>query len=591
MASITLPQRKIPIIATVAISYFVLALGAIWLTRLSNNVALLWLANAPLIVAFCTRPRREHLALALSCMAASWSATTAISPYAPIAAMFMVLNVAEAWLTFALLRRFGHGRRPLTSFASIAPFVAAAGLLAPGIVGAFTATGLWLFQGAAPGFTYLNWLVGHGLGAVIGMPVALLLLGDRQYREGLNRERVGLFLLVTGAMVGVVVATFYQDRLSLLFLPILPIVVATTLFRFAGAAVAVFATAVIGALFTLAGHGPVHLVQGSDAFQLQFFQFYLGTVFLTALPFATMMAENRRLTETLAASEARHRLITEHASDAMMALDPDGTVRFASPSVLEVTGFVPSALVGEDALTLVAPEDRARVAAVHRAALANPDSSHRIDYRGVTPGGTGRWFETTTRAVSGPDGAIATVVNVVRDLSQYKAREADLERQASTDPMTGLLNRRAFQGRLAGLVRSDRGTSGVLALLDLDHFKAVNDRWGHPAGDAALLAFSDVLRDCVRAQDVISRLGGEEFAILFPDLHPAAASAACERVRSAVAAMSVVTPAGAFSITVSIGIALIAPDASPEAILRQADAALYRAKAAGRNRVTVAAAV
>ncbi|WP_343518620.1 diguanylate cyclase [Sphingomonas sp.] len=589
MVQLARTGRSSLVLGGVGFAYFLLALAAISFTRLSDNVALLWLANAMLLAALCTRPSREHRQLLLVAALGSCAATMVVSPFSPLAPIFVLANISEALLAWMLLRYLGNARRVFLRLRSIPAFVLAAGIVAPAASGSIASITLWLARGADPGFTWTNWMIGHGLGMLIGTPVALLVLGGRAYREALTRRLdVPNFLLVMAGTIAVASATFSQSTLPLLFLPILPAIIATAMFRFAGAALSVFAIAVIGGLFTIAGQGPIELVAGSMATHLQFFQFYLGVVFLIALPFATLMAENRRLADAVAASEARYRMIADHASDAMLTLDPWGTIRFASPSVRELTGFEPLALIGRNALSLIAEDDRERVRAVHLAAIAAPDSAHRVEYRGIVAGGATRWFETTARAVAKENGRIASIVSVVRDLSQQKAREADLERQAATDPMTGVLNRRAFQKRLAEIPPRDFGHVGSLAVLDLDHFKQVNDRLGHAAGDAALLSFADVMRANLRGEDVIARLGGEEFAILFPTLSASAALAACERLRHALETTEIVTAPGSFRITVSIGLAPMHAGVPADELLQRADAALYRAKAAGRNRTVLA---
>ena len=581
--------RSTLIAGGVGVAYFVLALAAISFTRLSDNVALLWLANAPLLAALCTRPAREHRQLLLVTAVASGLATTVISPFSPLAPIFILTNIGEVVLGWYLLRYLGQARGIFLRLRSIPAFVLSAGFIAPAASGSIAGITLWLAHGTEPAFTWTNWMIGHGLGILIGTPVALLVLGGRAYWEGLAHrvDVIRLILVMTGT-IAVVAATFAQSRLPLLFLPILPAIIATAMFRFAGAALSVFAITAIGAVFTMAGYGPVELVIGSQALHLQFFQFYLGIVFLIVLPFATLMAENRRLADAVAASEARYRMIADHASDAMLTLDPWGTIRFASPSVRELTGFEPLALIGRNALSLVAQEDRDHVRTVHQAAIATPDSAHRVEYRGLTATGTTRWFETTARAVAKEDGRVASIVSVVRDLSQYKAREADLERQATTDPMTGVLNRRAFERRLSENASREFGHVGTLAVLDLDHFKGVNDRLGHAAGDAALLSFADLMRANLRSEDAIARLGGEEFAILFPTLSAPAALATCERLRRALERTDIAAAEGNFRVTVSIGLAPMQTGIPADELMRRADAALYRAKSAGRNRTVLA---
>jgi diguanylate cyclase (GGDEF)-like protein len=159
---------------------------------------------------------------------------------------------------------------------------------------------------------------------------------------------------------------------------------------------------------------------------------------------------------------------------------------------------------------------------------------------------------------------------------------------ATTDPLTGVLNRRGFTEATARVLRqSARGAVPVSALaFDLDHFKSINDRFGHGAGDAVLRQFAAVMRKNMRTDDVIGRLGGEEFiAVLSSTLADAAAAA--ERVRTAFAAETVSCDGTLIATTVSAGVACGSPAAPLAALLARADETLYRAKTNGRNRVEV----
>lgn len=585
-----LSQSNFLVVAAVALAYFLCAVGAIAFTRLSGHVALLWLASALLVGALLTRPATERPLHVASCFAASVAATLAVSPYAPLAPVFGVANIVEALIAWALLRGFGVDARMFLSLPALAVFVATAGVVAPLASGVIPAITLALYQGADPWAVWLSWAIGHGLGALIGTPIALLALAGATYRDRFSGPAalprfVGIALLVSG----VTGLCFSQSHLPLLFVPVLPLIAATMAFRVAGATLGVFLIALIGAAFTVAGMGPLELIDGSDAFQLQFFQFYLAVLFLIAVPFATMIAQNQRLAASVALSEARYRLISEHVSDVVLTLDPKGAVQFASPSMREVTGHAPEAIIGKSPAELVHEVDRERVREAYRHVIAEPERVHRFEFRGHTATGGIRWFETTARAVRDTDQAVLSVVTVVREVSQRKAREADLLRQANTDPMTGVLNRRAFQDRIDQFRNDTPDRPGTLALFDLDHFKRINDGYGHDAGDAALLHFADVLRANLRIEDVIGRLGGEEFAVLFPGLSTTAAMAACERVRSSLQDARIHAGEAIFTITVSAGVAPIRPDLSSDEVFRIADAALYRAKSRGRNRSELAA--
>jgi diguanylate cyclase (GGDEF)-like protein len=160
---------------------------------------------------------------------------------------------------------------------------------------------------------------------------------------------------------------------------------------------------------------------------------------------------------------------------------------------------------------------------------------------------------------------------------------------AHVDPLTGLLNRRGLQALLRQRLDETRGpvrTPVAVLMLDLDHFKAVNDRYGHAAGDAVLRIFSAALERTVRGGDLTARVGGEEFAVFLVDASPEAARELAERLRLRVAELALGSIRPGLRVTVSIGIATgLMPGAPVQVLMDDADAALYAAKAAGRNRV------
>ncbi len=169
-------------------------------------------------------------------------------------------------------------------------------------------------------------------------------------------------------------------------------------------------------------------------------------------------------------------------------------------------------------------------------------------------------------------------------------REAEQRSFALSDPLTGLLNRRAFGDFAQRMARRRAGLRDPVAILvlDLDHFKQVNDRYGHDVGDRMLKAFAESAEDSVRPTDLLFRMGGEEFCFVLPATRLDDAIAVAERIRSAFEGVAVETPVGPASTTVSIGIAATSFAVDVETLLAAADAAVYEAKARGRNRVVVA---
>jgi len=182
-------------------------------------------------------------------------------------------------------------------------------------------------------------------------------------------------------------------------------------------------------------------------------------------------------------------------------------------------------------------------------------------------------------------------------LVQASARISALEqtlsqarRDALTDPLTGLGNRRAFDEALRGAVAAPEGGDLSLLLLDIDHFKSINDFHGHQAGDQALRLIGQTIASMVRCTDLAARWGGEEFAVLLPGTGRAGALSLAETLRSGIAGRRLSLGGGQpVAVTVSIGAASFTPGDTPAAWLARADVALYLAKQAGRDRATFCA--
>jgi diguanylate cyclase (GGDEF)-like protein/PAS domain S-box-containing protein len=200
---------------------------------------------------------------------------------------------------------------------------------------------------------------------------------------------------------------------------------------------------------------------------------------------------------------------------------------------------------------------------------------------------TGRelWAELSLRSMM-LDGEACFLVGV-RDVSDQKALEERLRELATTDGLTGIHNRRHFfelaEAEVARVERYGGGLSA--AMIDVDHFKRLNDEHGHAVGDEALRTLASAARRVLRRVDILARYGGEEFVVLFPETDLVSASRVVERLRAAVAAEPI--PGTAARITVSAGAVAWRAGEQLDATLRRADAALYRAKAEGRNRVVV----
>ena len=301
----------------------------------------------------------------------------------------------------------------------------------------------------------------------------------------------------------------------------------------------------------------------------------------------------KRLEEQLRLSEERLAGIIELAQDAILTTDGNLNITLFNPAAERLFGYRSDEIVGRP-LWLLLPE---RVRAVHDQRIAefaeSPVQTRAMTDRGEVTGVTfgGREFpaEVSIAKLHHPNGTLYTAV--VRDISERRRAEAELRRMATTDPLTGLWNRRRFlelaEGELSRLRRYGRPVS--VLMLDIDHFKAINDTHGHAAGDEALCRLAEWCQGELRETDHLGRLGGEEFAIVLPETGLAEAVEVAERLRLRLSGLPMRMGDADLRMTVSIGVADCREgDGSIDRALGRADRALYAAKGRGRNRVVAA---
>ena len=286
---------------------------------------------------------------------------------------------------------------------------------------------------------------------------------------------------------------------------------------------------------------------------------------------------------------AQRRLLSaavEASNDLVLITDPSFRIEYVNQAFVNVTGYEPDEVLGRHPDFLQGRKTPGnaldRLRATMRAGRAV--RAELVNYR---KDGTPFWIDLSVVPVTGSDGLAEHWVSVGRDVSERKQAEQEITRLAMEDYLTGLPNRRAAEARLQlEWNRARRMRSPfALALLDIDHFKRVNDQFGHEVGDRTLRHVAQVVNTTLRGGDWVARWGGEEFLICFHGLDASGALAAGERMRKHVKASA---PAGGTepAVTVSLGISVYRPALeSPAKMLAEADGLLYEAKQAGRDRV------
>ncbi|MFI5888531.1 diguanylate cyclase domain-containing protein [Actinoplanes sp. NPDC051513] len=292
----------------------------------------------------------------------------------------------------------------------------------------------------------------------------------------------------------------------------------------------------------------------------------IGVTAVSILGYRTMVQRRR--------NDERFQALFQHAPDLVSVLDADGKIAYSSPSAGAVLGFGSGALVGTSVFDIVHPDDRPYMVHHFSQLMAERDAVMRLQCRIRPASGDYRWFEfTASNQMHNP--ALNGVVINARDVSDTRAFQERLAHEAAHDALTGLPNRRRMQDVLGASLRDD---AVAVLFVDLDGFKPVNDAHGHEAGDELLRQVSQRLSSCVRENDVLSRVGGDEFVVLMPGVYdPADTEAMCARIRQSVEAPFVIDGAEV-RIGASVGVHLAPLSCDPDEALRAADHAMYTIK-------------
>ena len=591
------PGRTIGPLATGA-AFYVAAAGALHLTHAVDGLAALWPANGILLAALIIAAPRDawrHVAAAtLASLAANIGAGVGPVP----SAGYTAANMVEALIAWRLAR----GRdRSLPSFltpAAVARFFYAA--FAAALASATLAT---LFHLSTALDTWSSWVTTDLLGMLIVTPVVVTGYAEAAAdRRGIRPGEAAALLVGVGAVSAL---AFGQSGFPLIFLSLAALLAATLRLGPLGAAASVAVIAAVGSFCTSLGLGPLPAIgHGNAKLPIMFFQFYLFVLLVTSLPLGALLAARDRLVRRLAESNRLLRLAEQSAGVGHWRIGVTGQDSYCSPEVLRIHG-----MAGDDKLPLARAmadyraEDRDRIVALVRSALRD-GTPFEFEARIVTAAGEERRVHSRGFPDRTEDGVLLGLFGTMQDVTRQVEGQHALEAArtaaeqaariataaAETDALTGVANRRKIVTMLDEAIAT-AGVSGrplSVAMIDLDHFKAINDRHGHLVGDEVLVRVARVAEGSLRGADTVGRMGGEEFVILLPSADGDQAMAVAERVRAAIAA-SASPDQPALVVTASVGVATLVPGESPAALLHRADVALYAAKGSGRNTLRRAA--
>ena len=301
--------------------------------------------------------------------------------------------------------------------------------------------------------------------------------------------------------------------------------------------------------------------------------------------------EQRVVERTLALMESETHLglfksAVEHSSASIFITNEDGVIVYANPSLSRTSKYPNAELLGRhaDLFRSTATSEGTHTAIWQQLRRGEGWRGELLNRRSDS---TLYWEDMSISPVTNAEGAITHFVVVKDEISERKKLEEELRHLATIDPLTGLLNRRSFLALAEREISRLGHYPGLLsvAMLDVDHFKAINDLYGHGAGDEVLRVLAEACTGSLRDCDIMGRLGGEEFACILPETSLEQAMLAAERLRTAVMLKKILLKDDSeATITVSIGVATFhETDNRIDAVLHRADQALYRAKLDGRN--------
>ena len=299
--------------------------------------------------------------------------------------------------------------------------------------------------------------------------------------------------------------------------------------------------------------------------------------------FNNMLDVVEREDANLRESEEKFRLISESSKVGIFQFDTQGEYVYANEELSVITGLSNQQILSDGWLRAIHDDDKSVTATQWQSMLKN---NRAIEINCRLNNGEVKWISGHTSLLKSNEQKLIGYLGAIHDITEVKNAQFQLEQMAFYDTLTGLANRRLFRNRLEHVINNlqREGNSLGLILIDLDHFKNINDSLGHDSGDHLLITIAKRLRDCVRASDTVARLGGDEFAIILPGIHSSlAVSQVAQKILSALKLHTVVKETE-IRITASLGISLAPNDSNnAETLIKNADLALYRAKDLGRD--------
>lgn len=595
-----------------ALAWWACAAVCMWLSVFGGMVSLIWWPNGIAIAVLYLLPYRKWPIFLAMCMVVG-SIDNWIFTMPPVRAVVIAFaNFAEATVAAGLARhimRGKHGR--LLSIKTMFQMVGA------GLGGGMTSTLVMLLIDwkTASLANIAWWCSAVTLGTLVATPLVLMaiekLMGGRKVfsQESKGKGHFRELALTTLMVFTISLVVFQQPAVQLLFVPMAATIFAATRYGHIGATVSVLAISIASGVQSFGGHSPAAFLDHGQMGSAVLLQVYMMVLLATSVPLAAQLMAHDRLGARLRHRHARMRenlswlgLAEETARIGRWRYNHRTNSRDWSRQMFLIYGLDPDISGSPGDVRHMHPDGGKELFELldHH---AQDKARYSFEYQIRTPRGEDRILKMHAMNEFDATGERISTFGVVMDVTDHHQRQDLLDKErtramrlaaeaqylAQTDPLTGLANRRRTMSQLEKCIEQceNEGRPLSLIMFDIDHFKNVNDTFGHQVGDEVLVRVAEIARGEVRASDLIGRTGGEEFVWLLPGAKHGEAENAADRLCRTIADGSGVN--GLPRVTASIGYAIWQEGDTASTLLGKADAALYEAKGAGRNRVQRAA--
>lgn len=570
------------------LGYFLLTFATLYFKSDEGVAAPVWAPNALLLSFILLNPHQRMAGFVVIGMVANIIASLLCGTPPPVTPFYAAANGLEISIAAWGLRRWGGGSRLFFEPKAMPRILLWAGLIAP-LVSALPAALVAWIHGSHPFLgAYTRWFMADGLGLLIFTPIFIALMnGDFRHRlVAMGARRRFELCALTGLVAATTAIAFFAGSDLLLSIVIAPMMLVALRGGWLATTTTVAVVAVIAGGAISLGYGPPGLQGSGSLLHIYGIQTFIAALMIVQVPVSAALTERQSMIERLRESEQSLHLLAAGSPLLLLAFDLDGRCMRAMGTKEPLLDHPSTSLVGRH-LSEMCEEGQYELQRACNAALDEVSASHTAEFRTLRLRDS--WLEVVFRANFDERGRCIGTIATVHDITMRKNQELSLSRTATTDSLTGVLNRAGFRDRLEhALLTAEPGTLS-LAMIDIDRFKLINDNSGHQVGDAVLKEIARRISLQVRGSDAVGRIGGDEFVVLLPTSNWERVQQICNRIVAGVGCEPIALASGhSLRAAISCGVTRYQQGQSADEFIHEADTALYRAKRSGRNQVVAA---